>query len=378
MAIVTRYFSSTSAGNGDGTSWANRAALFSAGNWSSVITGFNFSGSDSLECRIEGNVSYTCSQSLSTGLFANAPSAVNPLLISGCDSTGAILAIPNAGWVSSQGKFSTSTLPTIATSTNIVTCSLTNVFFNLIDFTASNCQQAMFSNGNATWCSFTNSTSNASAAGISVPNHIRNCQVTMSGTSFDYGISHAGSYLSNMRIDGSAATSSGTRIGVTTPSSNNQTHEYLTIIGCSGGGYFAATGSTTRWGAIKKSLIINCGVFGFRGNPTASQTVWHGVFDCVIVNSVIGIDGQSAARILISNCRLRNNTTANTQNLGNYTTSFSVNTSSGNDADEFVNTSTGDYRIKRTSSFWGKGLGPGDEPSSGGGASLTGPGGLVY
>ncbi len=87
MATVTRYFSTAGAGTADGTSWANRAALFSGGAWSTVITGFNFTGSDSLECRI-GPGSYTITASLASGLFANAPTVSNPLILQGCDSSG--------------------------------------------------------------------------------------------------------------------------------------------------------------------------------------------------------------------------------------------------------------------------------------------------
>ena len=36
MSLITRYFS-TASGAGDGTTWADRAALFAAGAWSSVI-----------------------------------------------------------------------------------------------------------------------------------------------------------------------------------------------------------------------------------------------------------------------------------------------------------------------------------------------------
>jgi len=435
MAIVTRYFSTTSAGDRDGTTWANRAALFvstiavnsatwsgalspgetvtqtgtgatavvelagGSGNimavsnvtgspnnsgvwtggtsgktvtptatplasrWSPVITRFNFAGSDSLEARIQGGLTYSCGAGLSTSLFTNAPTATNILIVIGCDANGDILQIPNPGWVSSQGTFSTTAFPVIATSFNTDTINLSNSWWRLVEFTASNVLQAMCYGGNYTWCSFINNTSNSDTTVLSGPSSLYSSQITMSGSSFNSAITHTGSSISNVRIDASAATLGGTRIGIITPSSNNQTHEQLTIIGCAGGGYFAATGATTRWGAIKKSLIINCGTFGFRGNPIASQTAWHFIYDSIIINSVIGIDGQSAARLLISNCRLRNNTTANFSGIGNYPDYYSIDISSGADADEFVNPSIGDYRIKRTSSLWGRGLGPGDEPT---------------
>jgi hypothetical protein len=95
--------------------------------------------------------------------------------------------------------------------------------------------------------------------------------------------------------------------------------------------------------------------------------VWHQVIDSYFRGNDIGIDGQSAARIIVSNCRLRNNT-SNFSGMGNYPETFSVVTAAGTDADEFVNAAAGDYRIKNTSTYWGKNLGPGDEPAASGGS----------
>src|SRR5689334_12015839 len=97
MAITTRYFSTTGAGAADGTTWADRAALFSAGNWSTVITGFNFAGTDSMVARV-GPGNYTCSQSLASGLFANPPTIANPLILHACDSSGNLIDPPSPTW----------------------------------------------------------------------------------------------------------------------------------------------------------------------------------------------------------------------------------------------------------------------------------------
>jgi hypothetical protein len=140
-----------------------------------------------------------------------------------------------------------------------------------------------------------------------------------------------------------------------------------------GGGFLCASGNAARTTQASKLLISGCGTYGFRGNATASQTVFHQLIDSVIINgTALGVDGQSTARIIVSNCRLRDNTSGNFSGMGNYPTDFDVITSSGTDSDEFVNTAAGDYRIKTTSSLWGKGLGPGDEPASGGGGGLVG------
>src|SRR5690606_38306544 len=125
----------TAAGDETGSSWANRATLFSEGNWSTVITGFDFSGSDSLKCLI-GPGTYTCSQALASGLFANAPTAANPLILHGCDGSGVALTPSNPGWVSAQPVDWDSGLPLIATSTNTTVSNLANSVLRLLKITA--------------------------------------------------------------------------------------------------------------------------------------------------------------------------------------------------------------------------------------------------
>lgn len=41
-------------------------------------------------------------------------------------------------------------------------------------------------------------------------------------------------------------------------------------------------------------------------------------------------------------------------------------TTSGTDADEYVDAGAGDYRIKNTSVYWGMGIGAGDQTAAGG------------
>src|SRR5688572_9346902 len=136
MAVVVKYFSTTGAGAADGTTWTDRAALFSAGNWATQITGFAFNGTDSLKCLI-GPGTYTCSQALASGLFANAPSVANPLILHACDGSGVQLAIPEPEWTSDQPVTWDTTLPVIATTTNISTINLATCLAVLLKFTAS-------------------------------------------------------------------------------------------------------------------------------------------------------------------------------------------------------------------------------------------------
>jgi len=372
MAIVTRYFSTSGAGAADGTSWANRAALFSAGNWSTVITGFDFSGSDSLGVRIEGGLTYTCSQAMASGLFSNAPSLANLIFFHGCDSSGNLLEPPDSNWVSCQAPFSTSTLPVIATSSNIYTNSLANSSWRCIGFTASGRTGAVVSVAAYNWCAIINSTSSTIARGCDNPSIVQNSYVTMPGASFDYAITATASQLSNVRVDGTAATTSGIRIGVTTTSSGYYAIR-VTVVGCAGGGMFAATGSATRSSFFYNCTVVNCGAYGIQCNGTASQTVWHLIAGCYVANcGTYGID-SNGSRTLLYNTRLRDNTSGNLTGFGNYPTDRSVYTTDSDDATEFVDSGSGDYRIKNTASnVWGKGFGAGDEAAAGGGGMIGG------
>jgi len=364
MAVVIRYFSTVGNGAADGTSWADRAALFASGNWSTVITGFNFSGSDSLVGRIEGALNYTCSQTLANGLFTNPPTVNNNLTLHGCDSSGNLVAIPDPTWVSSAPPFSHATLPTIETTTNIATVLQAHTLFRLIRVTASGRPGLMLTASQIDWCYIEQNTSNVASLVTSSPT--TNTVAILGGTTFDGFISSGLlPILNNVRIDGKAGTAGGNRYGINATTSGNVLNR-VTVIGCVGGGVVCAGGSATRFSDLYRCLIVDCGTYGIKANATASQTVYHTFVNNVIVNCVNGIDGSSNGRLLLSNNRLRNNTTADHTNVANANTSFDTVTT-GTNADEFVDAAAGDYRIKLGSSIWGKGFGPGDQPASGGG-----------
>jgi hypothetical protein len=97
---------------------------------------------------------------------------------------------------------------------------------------------------------------------------------------------------------------------------------------------------------------------------TASQLRTNVIDACVVTGSgAYGINGSSS-RVLITGCRLRDNTSGNTTSLGNYPADMNNDTSAGSDAAEYVDSASGDYRIKYGSAFWGKGIGAGDGPAT--------------
>jgi hypothetical protein len=371
MAVVVRYFSTSSAGAGDGTTWADRAALFSGGNWSTVITGFNFSGSDALECRIEGGITYTCSQALASGLFSNAPTAANPLILHGCDDTGARLEPSNPDWVSAQPVDWDTELPVIATSTNIATVSLAaGCFIRVVSFTASGRTGGAVVSGSQPnsldWCVVVNSASNSSAVGVQSSN-ISNCAVTMSGTAFDYAVSHSLNLVNNCRIVATGSASSGNRRGVTWASFSSPHIIGSTILGFAGGAVVSLSTQVAQYGRISQSVLADNPGSAVLLASTSSQTATFVVEGCMVTgNGAYGINAD-ASRVFASNSRLRDNTSGNFNGFGNYPTDLDNYTTDSDDATEYVDAAGGDYRIKYGSAIWGKGYGVADEPAPAGG-----------
>jgi hypothetical protein len=378
MAVVTRYFSTAAAGAGDGTTWADRAALFSAGNWSSVITGFDFAGSDSMVARIEGGLTYTCSQSLASGLFANAPRAANPLFLHGCDSSGNLLAPPDPDWTSDQPAWSTSTLPIIATTTNIATLDLQWGTYRLVGLTASGRTGGGVATQfrHADWISLANSSSNASAEGFNETNvcRISNSVLSMSGSAYSACVNiPSTSAAANSRIVGVAG-SSGSRNGIVFGGRFSNADGAASIVRCAvlnhGGNGIAVAGSTTANMLVDRCVIANNSGSGIVTDTDASQTNLFSFLNNMITgNGAFGINGQSQSHVLAAMNRLRNNTSGNFNGLRNYPTDFSNETAAGTDADEYVDSAGGDYRIKNTSSMWNKGYGVSDQPPTGGGST---------
>ncbi len=377
MAVVVKYFSTTAGGSADGTasSWAKKEILFTGGAWSAAITTFDFSGSDSLECRIEGGLTYTVTAAMAPGLFSNPPSAANPIVFHGCDSSGNLLSPPDPGWVSAAVPFSTSTLPVIATTSNIATSSLAAGVWRLIYFTASARVGSVHSAGSYDWTPLTVSIANPSADAFGAVANLTNSWIVFSGASFNAGINlpSIGTFA-NIRIDGTAGVTSGTRRGITT-SSTGHVLSGITVIGCAGGGIFAATGSATRSSYYSRCMLINNGSFGIQCNGTASQTVYHDISNCYFSGNTYGIDANGS-RTIAKNNRLRDSGTANFANFGNFPTDYNYITDS-DDATEFVNSGAGDYRIKSTAAIWGKGYGAGDGPAASGASLPIGPSRIV-
>ena len=369
MAIVPRYFSTTtpSGSDGSGSSWANRTALFSSGNWSSVITGFAFNASDSLLCLIEGGLSYTCGQTMASGLFSNPPNTTGKaLFMHGCDSSGNALTPPTIGWQSSQLDFSTSTLPTIAATTAIRIFDLSTscvVHARLLNLTSSGHNAAVVNNSSdivASWdhCKITNSHSGTSA-GCILDGHVTNCIFECTGTSFGVIANSAAPSFANCRIKGNAAATAGTRAGF---SSTGGMLQGSVVMGC-------VTGftSTTAAASVTNCTLVNCTTGISLGNTTRNSRVAN----TIIANCTTGVNLAANGRIQFVNNRLRNNTT-NLSSFGDFPINWGIDTTFGTDADEFVDYANRDLRNRANGYTFGKNLGQFDQaPTGGGGSTIT-------
>lgn len=384
MGLVVRYFSTSSAGAADGTTWADRAALFSAGNWSSVITGFSFAGSDSLRCRI-GPGTYTCSQALASGLFANPPStsAGNLLFLEAAEDGGTLWSPPTPAWSAARPMWSVTGMPVIDTSTNIATvnlagCALRGIHFNASGRTSGGVVDGY---GSMSWCQITNSAGNTSAVGVNTTNAaaMTNCVVRMTGSAFRAAVRFTSSQLANnVRLEGNASASSGNRRGLELNPGEASTGCFRVLANGFVGGGIVST-STNAGNSIKvvRSVLANNGGSGIVGNSTASQTrVGEIVRSMITGNGAYGVDASSS-RLLVKLCRLRDNTSGNFNGLGQFPTDWGNETASGSDAAEYVDASNADitqrdFRIKSTSSYWGLDFGIEDQAASTAGGFIIG------
>lgn len=365
MSIETRYFSTAAAGAGDGTTWADRAALIVTGAWSTVITGFTFDGTNSLLCLI-GPGTYA-----PTAALAVTPHDNGMLFMHGCDSSGVMLEVPDPDWTSAQPATWDADLPHIVVTTNNVAVS-TSVLtvWRLLKFSSAVSTTAgMFTQAAAIdWCSITVSASNTSAFIIgSACEKVTNCYLSMTGASYKNAMALTTIPPFNTRMQGVTGTS-GDRSGIQFAGAGYEAPMVgCTIFGFGGHGYWNTTTNATHRHLLYNCVIANNGGSGVLLHSTNNQTQQHRIMNCMITgNGVYGVDAQSEANCIISNCRLRNNATADLNGFANYPVNQSINTSAGSDGSEYVSAAAFDFRILRTAAIRNRGYGVSQQPAGGG------------
>jgi len=349
MAVVIRYFDVTGAGNADGTTFADRAPLFNSGTISTIITNFNFSGSDSLECVCEPGT-YSMSTTVNAAAFTNAPTTTNQIYF-----RSSSFVVPD--WIAPLPAFGRSTMVRIQSSSN-VQFSLANSNLYGISFEFSGTNGAILGNVFASynWCILENSTNNTNAqCSSSNSATFINCCLICSGTSFGRVVASAGGLLLNCRLEGNSAASSGDRHGVVSAASLPAILKSA-IVGIPGIA-INMTGTGNQACTVVSSVLYAAGggIFHASTTSTGRSTVESNI---IVITGGDGITLTANVNTITRN-RIRVSGTA-LPGQANLPTALNF-TDSGSDAAEFVNVANGDYRIKFGSTYWGKSIGAGDE-----------------
>lgn len=350
MALVTRYFDVSGAGAEDGTDYANRAPLIVSGAFNSIITGFDFTGTDALECILQpGEYS-----GLTTNpTFANAPTTTNRLFIRTAD-----FVPPN--WISPQPVWDRSGMARIQTTAVL---GRANISWYGICFEGT-VNAGLFANvvQHFDWCICENSASHANAGVISsaAASFYFNCCLRCLGTIYNAVAGMANMALFNCRVEGNPDATSGNRHGISTGSASPSTI-YRTTVCNNVGAAMQSTGATGNFSCTcRDSTLVNNterGVYVASSNTTVASRVDNSF----IVGGGDGIDVRLASNSRFMGNRIRVSGTPIVNQID--TPSTYNDTSAGSDADEFVDAANGDFRIKRSSIYWGKGIGAGDEPA---------------
>lgn len=365
MAVVTRYFSTAAAGAGDGTSWANRAQFVNAGTYSSVITGFSFAGSDSLHCYL-GPGTYAITANLSI-----TPTSSNPFILQACDSSGNPLAHPDPDWMSCQPDFDTSGMPLIQWSTNIAFLTSTQAHSAVIgiNFEASSLvNQAMIASiRKIERCRLANSTSQSAAACVSVTSGtVIDSILTCSGTGFgSIFTSSAEGVIQNCRISGNSSATVGNRECIRVSGQSNPHITRCTLRNAVQGIRYSSTSSATVH-YITNNVIYNCtsGIVLNQSTMANAGTIDRNF----IIGGTDGIAADFPQCAVLNRLRGQSSTTFAAA-MANWPNTALNLLDSGSDADEFVDATNGDYRIKSGSTYHSRLLGAGDEITAGSSAS---------
>lgn len=376
MAQLTRYFGTASAGTGDGTSYANRAALFDgSNNWSTVITGTNFT-TDSLLCYIDSG-SYTCGQSLAAAGFTNPPTALRTLSLIAAPG-GTVWAPPNPAWISAQPMWSDVNMPSI-TYTPTTTAMIASLHSHLYGLkitgsTTSAVGVISFASGTGTvnWCFVENNASNSNAYAVfRFGNNFRmaNCVIVCSGTIFNAVLGQSGDvgFISNSRFQGNPAASSGNRRGIVQGGSNSlPTIDRCCVFGCLNPVISTST-TNSQHAHIRSSTLIGTGsgdVVSYTGIQATPTAIGSHVSNSIIGNGVDGIDTNDFAQVS-KDCLFLE--TSGSDTVSDYDI-VAINNQAPADtlAQVFVDPSNAtvanrDFRIRSGSPYWGKGYGVGDE-----------------
>lgn len=362
MGLVTRFFDLNGNGTADGTSYDNRAPLLVGGNWSSIITGFNFGSSDVLFCRVEPG-EYIQAQALANGLFSSNPTRERPLFFSA--SNGGVPWQPPSGWRSCELPWDYGVdLPHLRDNASTTRYNLVqNGHFNFLGFrfTKNNQADAVIEGTTQVvtrWCVFRNlaTLGPSPIGGIAQVASAEACVWRTSGIHPTLS-RPTGCLYENCRF---LALSPMAGVSIIVGASPTNHLIRCTFENCTDGYRYS---NVNRGNA---DVIDGCTFAGCDRAISWSNDRRYDVQNCFVGGGNVGIESGADGRTdsLILNTRIRA-TTPILRTAENYPTDF-VFTEPGSDAAEFVDAANGDLRIKRTSIYWGRGIGAGDESGVGG------------
>lgn len=360
-AVVTRYFSTTGAGAGNGTSWADRAALFQSGAWSSIISGFNFT-SDSLRCLV-GPGEYTCGQSLTSSITGTPdPSSTYPLLFQACDSSGVpyIVSPPFVGWTPDKPITDTTGMPTITFGVNAAFITLQFCDFSGFYLRATNRISGVAFQNVGTFCSILENAGSGAAAGCSSGWH-SNTILRCSGSIYDYVLAQAYALGQRLRIEGNPNASGGRGI-VTTAAAYNRLVDYC-VTGNVSGGIVQTSTSVSAGMELLRVMVINNPGDGIVWPASAVAALTLHVGSVVTGNGGYGINlNGSAGAHNWNHVRVRDNVSGNFSAAHPRPVHMLYDadpfaTKADADAAEYMDASAGDFRIKASAAIASMGFG---------------------
>lgn len=370
MAITRRYFSTTSNGAGDGTTWNDRAPLISGTVFSPIITGFDYT-SNSLEAYV-GSGTYTITNSLSTFTSGN-PTTAHPCSLIACDDSGNRWVPPNSGWVCSMPDWDTTGMPFLSATSAQIVNHLGVYLEGLVIKNGNTSGRVVNTHFGVNWCIIENSGNGASVGAIGGTsymqrNSIYKCTGTTYGTIYD---SVPVCVAENIRVVGNPLASSGNRYGYGTTSNTYSTFNKLCIINTLSAFRMSSNGTGTS--LFNNNVLMynssNSGTSdamynaGLRSNPGAVINAIAINFNGYGINSTGVALASNAGKIIAVNCGFRDCSSGNVFDSGNHHPHSTFNITE-TDEQLFVDAANLDLRIKNTSSYWGKNLGVGDEPAS--------------
>ena len=368
MAYITMHFAPTARGTGDGSTYDNAAELFPSGNWNSVLTSNNYATSGIVGL-VQNTAQYTLNQQGTAAVFSGgAPTNLTyPLVLKGCDSFGNILNPVDYGWKCAAGDLDESNFVDLDyTLTTGSLSNATNIHMRCFKISATVTSATLFNlfHGLLDWCKLYVTSTNTLGIGVSYNTTtigIVNSQINMIGSSFARILTaSSGGLVSNIRVKGDPSASSGTRYGVAVSSSSVVTaiNGPVFICDCAGIGLLNYSTNLSAGIAASRMTIVNCGT-GVATLNTSSGGGKLVITDSVITGCTSGLN-QPYGKYDLRNVVLRNTTDIVTTSENDISEPFTFITSE-TDADLYVDSSNGDYRIKSTSAHWGKNRGSQDE-----------------